>query len=219
MSPAVVDELVARGVRTVIDLRSEQEARRQGYGPLDRHVQEGRVDLVACELALSPAFQQSPAGRDPYSHLPQVYMELLDASGERLAAALAAAAGRGGVLLHCALGKDRTGAAVASIAAAMGLPDDAIVADYMRTDAAFAGLVGRLSGDAAYPEFADPDWDALAMRPSAAQGLLDLLAARGGAAEYWARHGLDSTVLRRLLTDTVVGEGTAAAVSSGSGSA
>lgn len=42
------------------------------------------------------------------------------------------------LLVHCAAGKDRTGLAIALIQSALGVPREAILAEYLRSNAAFA---------------------------------------------------------------------------------
>ena len=49
----------------------------------------------------------------------------------------------GGVLVHCAAGKDRTGMLVAVALSALGAPRDAIVADYAETESRLADYFAR----------------------------------------------------------------------------
>ncbi len=57
-----------------------------------------------------------------------------------------ATAGERAVLVHCTAGKDRTGFLVALLQRALGASEDAVIADYLRTNADWdrASVVGRL---------------------------------------------------------------------------
>ena len=63
----------------------------------------------------------------------------------RLAEALAASDGP--VAFHCSAGKDRTGLVAALLLRAAGVPDEAIVEDYVLTDARIVGLRPQLLAD------------------------------------------------------------------------
>ncbi|MFI5833624.1 tyrosine-protein phosphatase [Micromonospora sp. NPDC051300] len=76
-------------------------------------------------------------------HPPDSYRLLVDASRERLAAALTAIAEAppGAVVVHCHAGRDRTGVLVALALHAAGVPVDAIAADYALTENAPASMI------------------------------------------------------------------------------
>jgi protein-tyrosine phosphatase len=63
---------------------------------------------------------------------------------------------RGGLLVQCAIGKDRTGVAVALLLAALGVSRAAIAADYAATNAAraaiFSAMAARNAGRAPPPD-------------------------------------------------------------------
>lgn len=69
---------------------------------------------------------------------------------------LAALNTRGGLMVQCAIGKDRTGVAVALLLAALGVPRQAIFADYIVSNAAreaiFAAMVARNAGRTPPPD-------------------------------------------------------------------
>jgi protein-tyrosine phosphatase len=58
------------------------------------------------------------------------------------------AAGGRPVLYHCTLGKDRTGWLTAILLTILGVPQDAIMADYLRTNTELAALVEKLVASA-----------------------------------------------------------------------
>ncbi len=66
-----------------------------------------------------------------------LYDEMVDGQRDNVVRAVeivAAHVGDGPVLVHCTAGKDRTGIVVALVQAAIGVPLDAIVEDYVRSD-------------------------------------------------------------------------------------
>ncbi|WP_194764070.1 tyrosine-protein phosphatase [Microbacterium sp. UFMG61] len=66
--------------------------------------------------------------------LEELYLHLLEESGDRLVAAIRIIAQGEPTLVHCTVGKDRTGVTVALALAAVEADRDAIVADYALTE-------------------------------------------------------------------------------------
>ncbi|MEV8175931.1 tyrosine-protein phosphatase [Microbacterium sp. NPDC079176] len=66
--------------------------------------------------------------------LEDLYLHLLEESGDRLVAAIRIIAEGEPTLVHCTVGKDRTGVTVALALAAAGADREAIVADYALTE-------------------------------------------------------------------------------------
>lgn len=90
-------------------------------------------------LAGDECYRHVPACFDPTGDEqipPDSYRLMVDASRDRLAAALAAIAEApaGGVVVHCRAGRDRTGVVVALALHVAGVPVDAIAADYALTE-------------------------------------------------------------------------------------
>lgn len=124
--------LIGHGVRTVLDVRFPSEVAlephpfRGGAGGVRYHnlpVNAGRTP--AEDDAVSAAFAAART-REEANRLE------LDVNGvgfARIVAAFARAP-RGGVVVHCHAGKDRTGVAIALLLSLAGVPDDAIAADY-----------------------------------------------------------------------------------------
>ena len=127
-APAPLDEharaeLAGLGLRTVIDLREEEEAAALPVQlPAD-------CRGVAVPLYCGPV----PLARP----LPDVYRMLLEARSTRLVTALRAIAHAlpEPVLLHCKAGKDRTGLVIALLLDACGIERERILADYQRSAA------------------------------------------------------------------------------------
>jgi len=156
LTPADVTTLVEEcGVRAVVDLRSEEEVRAAGPGPL---AAQPLVAIHALARAGSTAPHPNPAasgdqaptgsrsqhpdGTSPYWPSPRSY---LDESPDTILGALRLIARTdGATIVHCAAGKDRTGIVVALALDEVGVDRDVIVADYVRSgehiDAILAGL-------------------------------------------------------------------------------
>jgi protein-tyrosine phosphatase len=113
------------GLRTIIDLRRPAEVERAGYqleeeaGARYRHIPI--FDDQAYHMVDAPA-------RD----LDELYRLLLDNCAAQFAAVLRAISAEGAApaLIHCAVGKDRTGLAVALALGAAGVPRTTIAEDY-----------------------------------------------------------------------------------------
>lgn len=66
--------------------------------------------------------------------LDELYLHLLEESGERLVEAIRIIASGQRTLVHCTVGKDRTGVTVALALSAVGAEREAVVADYALTE-------------------------------------------------------------------------------------
>lgn len=114
-------DLAAR-IDHIIDLRADDEV----YA--DPSVVEGPVTTHL------PLFHGSVASFfEKDTGLESLYRHLLDESGERLVEALRIIAAGQRTLVHCTVGKDRTGVTVALALDAVGADRDAVVADYALT--------------------------------------------------------------------------------------
>lgn len=112
------------GVSRIIDLRREAEC-----------------DAEPSPFADQPLYRnlpvQDPADPDElHSTLAEIYIQLIDRRPELYAAAATAIteAPPGGVVVHCAGGKDRTGLVVAMVLTVAGVAPDAVAADYAVTE-------------------------------------------------------------------------------------
>ncbi|MFT4157105.1 MAG: tyrosine-protein phosphatase [Microbacterium sp.] len=146
-----VGGIPARGgrIRTGVLLRSGQlsTATPEGADELRRRITH-IVDLRdGSEVAAEPT--EIPG--IPITHLPLflgsvrsffegdtslsgLYVHLLEASGERIVEALRIVASGEPTLVHCTVGKDRTGVTVALALAAVGADREAIIDDYALTE-------------------------------------------------------------------------------------
>lgn len=117
--------LESHGIRTVVDLRNEIERGAEPY---------------ACPLPVVPAPLEDDTDREfidrwrPFS-TPHYYLAALERWPDRTAAAVAAfaRAPAGGVVIHCGLGRDRTGLVSLLLLALAGVGAADIADDYERS--------------------------------------------------------------------------------------
>jgi hypothetical protein len=188
------EQLVASGVRTIVDLRNVNEHR------IDPPPYGANTAPDAVQLYLSrPLYDM-----DDQETLAQLqwsraryganYCRLLGGF-RRTAAAIfssVADAPEGGVLVHCHVGKDRTGVVVAVLLALAGVPNESIVADYaLSQDVLWSRWEAeRLDAPALPPPHAPPE---------AMAEVLDWLEREHGGAEGYLRAiGLSDDRIARL---------------------
>lgn len=100
------------------------------------------------------------------------------------------------VLFHCAAGKDRTGVVAALLLSVLGVPDDAIVDDYLLSAASVERVIGRLVTLEVYAAMlADSSVEDQLPRPEHLRSLLAWLSERGGAEGWLRAQGLDQGVI------------------------
>jgi hypothetical protein len=134
------------------------------------------------------------------------YVELLELGAPALAAALEGIVAPGGVpaLVHCAIGKDRTGVLVALLLAAAGVEREAIVADYALSHQAVSHIREQLEQSDAFRALAKQVpafvFDAT---PQTMELFLERLDERWGGAGYFVA-SVDPAAVerwRRLFVD------------------
>jgi protein-tyrosine phosphatase len=203
------------GVRAVVDLRSEVEVELEGPGPL---VADGRVEIrhrsllpevgARTDLAVDGAlpWQGRRLENDPgESFVVQAYLSyLLDRPDSVVGALRDIAYAAGGVVVHCAAGKDRTGMVCALALETVGVERAAVIADYVATGERLDALLARLRASPTYA--ADLEGRAAAShlpRAATLRRVLELVDERhDGPAGWLAAHGFaaaDAAALRRRL--------------------
>jgi protein-tyrosine phosphatase len=195
LSPAGSAALLDYGLRTVIDLRyvAELDEAVHPFGPLGAHT--GMVDY--CHLPLRhPDDAELDAAYLACKSLAEIYRVYLDHGGVRFAAIARAFADApdGAVIVHCHVGKDRTGIVVALLLALAGVPTETIVADY----ALSAGYLQPLfdASKQANPEIDDAMWHS---QPETMRSWLERLeTVHGGAERYLLAAGLTSEEIDRM---------------------
>lgn len=181
------------GIRRIVDLRDDGE----------RRGEPSKLDGLDVETVHLPMFAGSVASFfDDDLTLDDLYRALVDDSARRLVEVVRAVIAEQPVLVHCAVGKDRTGVSVALILAAAGVDEDAVIADYARTEELLPAQrnerVMRFLR-AAYPDARHLE-DLATRSPARAMAAVfdDLRARYGGPAEYLRAQGLGEDEIARL---------------------
>ncbi|WP_327681505.1 tyrosine-protein phosphatase [Kitasatospora sp. NBC_00458] len=134
---AVVDQLNGAGIRTVVDLRGDAEADPEDWSA----AAAAGIEIVAARIQpTNPALDACMREMTTAADLGAFYLLMAESAPESVVLAVEAAARPGGVLLHCAAGKDRTGLLVALLLDLVGVPAEEIVADYARTNEALTQI-------------------------------------------------------------------------------
>jgi protein tyrosine/serine phosphatase len=186
----------AVGLRTVVDLRTRSEVR----GRSVEWVGHG-IAWVHCPFDL--------AGHDlvprTSADYPTIYLAYLDRPAP-VALAVATLIGPAArpALFHCAAGKDRTGVLGALLLDLLGVPREAIGADYELTAAAIGDVLGKLKEIEPYDRYL-ADLDPSHHAPVAASiiAFLDRVDERFGGSERWLldHAGVDRDALARFRGD------------------
>ncbi len=178
-------ELVALGVRQVIDLRWPDEA--------DRSPNAFRRSRTVRYTSI-PLLADDPT---PHAGLAGMYRHVFDVRARQLAEIARALLRDGGLpaIIGCAAGKDRTGVAIALLLDLVGVPTEVIVEDYALTAGFFSEPRSRVD---------PPDWRheplELDNAPELmAEALAHLDAAHGGARALLRRQGLSDAAIDRLI--------------------
>lgn len=125
LSEAGQRSLVDHGVRAIVDLRFPEEAAQNSYP----FAEPGDHGIAYVNVSFIDPASEAPAERLP---LAEDYKGMLERFRDQVANAMRAIARapRGGVLIHCAAGKDRTGLVCALVLDLVGVPRALIAEDY-----------------------------------------------------------------------------------------
>ena len=197
--------LASLGLRTVIDLRTDEEVMVTSSG-LDGTGDPGNSGNSWARTYHVPLFDAAAIGGLP-PELAAIYRYMIDDCG----AAIAEAVGRlcaGNALpglIHCTAGKDRTGLVAAIVLAVVGVPDDIIAADYALSgshpDPGAATVISQIRAVSGVGRWLD--LGALGAQPRVIHEALGHIRARAGSVTgYLLQNGLtrpDIETLRRAL--------------------
>jgi protein-tyrosine phosphatase len=193
------------GLRTIIDLRTNLEATKEGRGPLaDEPIRYVNLPFMPDELLMPSDDRQRQIivaerrEQDRVEH----YLGYLKYAGDRVVGAVKAMADPDGppALFHCAAGKDRTGVLAALVLDAVGVAREAIVADFALTNERLERVGARLRRMPTYANYTG----ALSNKDMSAdpQTMIDVLATLddrdGGAAGWLLANGLTDVELAAL---------------------
>lgn len=185
------DALLRERVRRVVDLRDDAEVRAEPSA------------LTAVSTTRVPLFLGSTASFFAEDmDLTAMYRHIVYESAERIAEAVRVIAAGESTLVHCTVGKDRTGVTVALALSAVGADRDAIVADYALTASQLP--VARNKAVIEYFRAALPDaQNAIQLATESPAPVMVALLAEiddrfGSAAEYLRESGLSGAELDAL---------------------
>lgn len=190
-----LETFLSLGIRTVVDLRDTATIDKHGRAPtvdgqMYVNVQPGNVRFT---------WDTYREGMDLSRFIADRYRDMADAGISHFARALEVLAtpGRLPAVVHCQVGRDRTGVLAALILALLGVSDDDIADDYaLSAQAEDRFNEWQRTRD---PE-AEPDEPHLVATPAAAMRLFlkDLRSAYGSVEGYATAAGLDADVVERL---------------------
>lgn len=195
-----IDVLRARGLRTVVDLRSHRELEEHGTFPHHRYeVAFTHFPVIDTTWQIEDL---SAAGSD-HDFLVWAYTAMLAEGDVRFAAAFEQLAQPGALpaVFHCAAGKDRTGILAALVLGSLGVQRDYIVGDYGLTAAGMERM--REWAQREFPEAATrmadtPSAFLLALPEAMDEVLGELIAAHGSIREYVRTIGVSDAAVAAL---------------------
>jgi protein-tyrosine phosphatase len=201
LDDAGVRALGALGIRRIIDLRADDEVLHAPSRIAGLDITTQRVPLFLGSVA---SFFEDDIGLD------EMYRRLVADASSGVVEVVRGIVTDQPVLVHCTVGKDRTGVTVALTLAAAGVDEDDVVADYARTERLLPARRSRRIVKAlrsAHPDAVHVEDLATRSPAPVMRALLDSIRHQyGSSAEYLRTHGLtddELTELRRLL---VIGE-------------
>jgi protein tyrosine/serine phosphatase len=194
----LVDEI---GVRHIIDLRRPEEIGFEGRGLMADHP----VGYSNLTLRATGQLSQDIAPDASAIDLAVIYGLYLENSPDAVVAAITALADPANLpaVVHCTVGKDRTGIVVAVLLDALGVEHQQIVADYAETARNMSAVLDRLRQSEMFQEI---NLDKLpveifAAEPDTMRRFLDGFTAEHGRAANWLRtHGVADETVERLRT-------------------
>jgi protein-tyrosine phosphatase len=148
-SPADQSHLIAYGVNHILDLRDPwEQANYPNAFTSHADVLYQNVPFVGDAILKDDASQQY---MEEAPQLSDTYWLMLTTCQSQIKSIVEVIANRqvGCSLIHCVVGKDRTGIIVALVLAAVGVPETTIVEDYALTESQIAPVKTRLLREAA----------------------------------------------------------------------
>lgn len=202
----VMSALQGLDTRTVVDLRDDGEISREqsAHGGIDGHIVRAPVDT---SLVVSDGTSGAVRRMFDADDLGHLYLDFFDRAGTAFGSAVrAVAGGAGATLIHCTLGKDRTGVAVALMLSIAEVDEEEIVRDYTRTADAMPAILERIrAATLTHDEDAATAFDWSQVPPivleapaRAMEVFLEGLAERGGAVSALRQVGVPAETIVAL---------------------
>ena len=199
-APRLVQDV---GLRLRIDLRGRGEV----AGAFNPHLAE--ADCAVMHVPISAGSHPAEIPEDHVRAMVEHYLRYLEHARESFRAIAEALARPENLpaLVHCTLGKDRTGVVVAVVLSAVGVVTDEIVEDYARTAGQNDGLLARLRELPEYRKRLDllsaESLDAVPEAMSAFMGELE--GRHGGGRAYLLSAGVAPGMIASLTEQLVDG--------------
>jgi protein tyrosine/serine phosphatase len=222
ITPDGISTLNGLGVKTIFDLRSVPE--------IERHREAAPVaDIAGTTRVHAPVYKkedyspethanryQDEASKDGSAGFVKAYTEILENAGESYGTMFRHMLDKPGepFLLHCALGKDRTGVFAALVLRLAGVPDDTIAKEFALTEPGLGEwkdeILSKLMKD---PNSQNKRDELERMLSAKREDMLAVLKALdetfGCAEDYATKHcGLSAEETGRLKRHLVIEEGT-----------
>lgn len=154
LTPQGLQQLSGSGISVIVDYRTPAEAQ-MAPDRLPVSVEFTKVNLPLLEGAFTGTAQEAmqraglhpeaaaravQAALDRLPDLGEVYTGMLQHGAPEFAAtARAITSAQGSTLVHCTAGKDRAGVSIALVLDAVGVEQDAVIADYEQSERSLAG--------------------------------------------------------------------------------
>lgn len=183
----------------IIDLRIGPEAVTEGRGPMA----ETAVSYLNAPLHEAPASDAPPQEQALAFYL--THLASTDSPLSTVVRVVGALAGRP-ILVHCAAGKDRTGLVTALLLSLLGVADEDIVADYLRSGPNMPRIVERFRGWPRYrAHMATVPTEVYEAHEYTIRGFLDGIERFHGGARAWAQaRGISEVDIHRLREGLLV---------------
>lgn len=189
------------GVITVVDLRLPYEVELEGRGSL-AEVPHRYHHLPFLVRGSEQEGTAAPRFTSQDDVIVQHYLGYLASSPDAVAGVVAALAEPGALpaVVHCAAGKDRTGVAVAMVLAAVGVPADAIAAEYAAGAERMAEVFAQLRRMKSYGERLDamPAEARVTEATTMARFLAAVEQEYGGVRRFLGDQGIDDATVEQL---------------------
>ncbi len=191
-------QLLTYGIRTVIDIRDEWEAKHYpNVFANDMHVRYLNVPLIGDALSNNAEWQNA----SEHVWLLELYIQYIERCKHQINAIFRAfAESEAAIIFHCHAGKDRTGIITALLLSCIGVADAAIATDYSLSSQQISHLTEewrayavQQSRDMAQFE------DKVASKPETILELLNYIRTNyGSSADYLRDCGLVDNTLKQL---------------------
>jgi protein-tyrosine phosphatase len=191
------------GLSAVIDLRSDDEVRDDGLGPIAERAEIHHIPLFP--RARGQARSAEAAAKMPAS-MGELYFLMLTAAKEPIVQVVRLLSQTDAPsVFHCAAGKDRTGVISALLLSILGIPEQTIVADYALSRKNIDLINERLAVSENYQAFMQslPD-GAYDADPEAMRVFLERVRREHGSMLGWAEAAGIDAVTRERLTERLL---------------